>query len=374
VTSAIQAPPSSGADSSAAVPALPQPPVAAVPALGGAVAAPGPALSAPSTGGQASTAVAAAPAAPEAVPYTPMSAMLSSDQVAEMFGGALPATRGEWVEQHFYSAALGREDAYMVWLPPGYSADTKSRYPSLYLLHGVGGPEGNGVEEWLGYSLTEDLDRMMALGLIEPMIVILPNGEQGYWMNHSPDTDGAKWADFVAKDLVKDVDAHFRTDARREKRGIGGLSMGGHGALQIAMNHPDEFSVVGAHSPTIRPFETSPEFFGDQQWFARYDPITLAEKTDAASKLAIWIDAGNEDPWLPMTEELDSILEAKKDNVQMHVLEGAHEGWYWEYYLPEYLNFYSSALTATATTPKGAPVVPSRSLLASAGVVTQTSS
>jgi enterochelin esterase-like enzyme len=295
--------------------------------------------------------------------------MFTTDKLEAMFDGGLPETRGQWVEQHFYSQALGREDGYLVWLPPGYETSGR-RYASLYLLHGVGGAEGYGVEEWLGYALTEDLDRMLALGMIEPMIVVLPNGEQGYWMNHSPDTDGTRWADFVATDLVKDVDAHFRTDPARERRAIGGLSMGGHGALQIAMNHPDEFSIVGAHSPTIRPYETSPEFFGDPQWFAKYDPISLAEHTDAASKLAIWIDIGNRDEeWLPMTEELDHILAAKQDAVQFHVLEGEHEGWYWEYYLPEYLNFYSSALNATAKTPKGAPVVVSRSLLASAGVV-----
>jgi len=299
-----------------------------------------------------------------------MSSMYSTYKHEATFNGAHPANRGEWVEQRFCSQALGREDAYLVWLPPDYNANTK-RYPSLYLLHGVGGPDGYGVEEWLGYALTEDLDRMLALGMIEPMIVVLPNGEQSYWMNHSPDTDGTRWADFVALDLVKDVDAHFRTEPVRERRAIGGLSMGGHGALQIAMNHPNLFSVAGAHSPTIRPFETSPEFFGDEAWFAKYDPISLAASTDAATKLAIWIDVGYVDEWRPAAEELDQILEAKKAPVQLHVLEGEHEGWYWEYYLPEYLNFYSSALNATAKTPKGAPVVDNGSILASSVVVSQ---
>jgi len=321
--------------------------------------------------GAAAASGATGSAAPAAVPFTPLSSMFTTDKLEARFNGELPAKRGEWVEQHLYSPALGREDAYLVWLPPDYD-QTSRRYPSLYLLHGVGGPSGYGVEEWLGYALTEDLDRMITLGMIEPMIVVLPNGEQGYWMNHSLDTDGTRWADFVAHDLVKDVDAHFRTDPQRERRGIGGLSMGGHGALQIALNHPDEFSVVGAHSPTIRPFETSPEFFGDEQWFAKYDPISLAQKTDAASKLAIWIDVGNADEeWLPAAEQLDQVLAAKKAPVQFHVLEGEHEGWYWEYYLPEYLNFYSSALNATAKTPKGAPVVDNRSILASTVVVSQ---
>jgi len=282
--------------------------------------------------------------------------MFTTDRLEAVFAGELPAKRGQWVEQRFYSKALGRDDAYMVWLPPDYQ-ETSTRYPTLYLLHGVGGQDGFGVEEWMGYALTEDLDRMLALGVIQPMIVVLPNGEQGYWMNHSPDSDGTKWADYVGVDLVKDVDARFRTDPKREKRAIGGLSMGGHGALQIALNHPDEFAIAGAHSPTIRPFETSPEFFGDQKWFAKYDPISLAKSTDAAAKLAIWLDVGYEDPWRPVTTQLAQVLESKKAPAQFHVLEGEHEGWYWDYYLPEYLHFYSSALDATAKTAKGAPVV-----------------
>ena len=61
-----------------------------------------------------------------------------------------------------FSRSLGRETSYMAWLPPGYASSTQT-YPTLYLLHGVGGPDGYGVEEWLGYALTEDLDRMLAV-------------------------------------------------------------------------------------------------------------------------------------------------------------------------------------------------------------------
>jgi enterochelin esterase-like enzyme len=298
------------------------------------------------------------------VDFVPFNSMFTADRLVALFGGELPAERGQWQEVRFYSRALGQDTAYMVWLPPGYDT-SKELYPTLYLLHGAGGPEGYGVEEWLGYALTEDLDRMLALGMIEPMIVVLPNGEQGYWMNHAD--GGPRWADYIAQDLVKHVDATFRTDARRERRAVGGLSMGGHGALQLALNHPDEFAIAGAHSPTLRTYEDSPEFFGDPKWFAQYDPLTLARTTNNAPKIATWIDIGNEDKWLGSAAELDAVLQAKKAPVEFKVLEGEHEGWYWEYYLPEYLNFYSSALHATAKTPQGAPVVVSHSLMAIAG-------
>ena len=174
-------------------------------------------------------------------------------------------------------------------------------------------------------------------------------------MNHAD--GGPKWADFVALDLVNNVDATFRTDARRERRAVGGLSMGGHGALQLAMNHPDVFAVAGAHSPTLRPFEESPEFFGDPKWFAHFDPLSLVQATTAARRLAFWLDVGHHDPWRMGVERPRQVMATQGAPMEYRVLEGEHEGWYWTYYLPEYLHFYSRAFGAQETTPDGAPRV-----------------
>jgi enterochelin esterase-like enzyme len=334
-----------------------------VPAVGGAVAAsarPVPAPPAPNTragtAGPAGPSGAAGPGATGArVPYVPLAESFTTDRLEALFDGGLPEAQGEWREVKFFSRALDRDVSYLVWLPPGYASDDRT-YPTLYLLHGVGGADGFGVEEWLGYALTEDLDRMLAAGLIEPMIVVLPNGEQGYWMNHAD--GGPQWADFVAVDLVKNVDATFRTQPERERRAVGGLSMGGHGALQLAMNHPDVFAISGAHSPTLRPFEDTPEFFGDQKWFARFDPLSLAKSSNAVRQIAFWIDVGSQDDkWGEGAAAVARALEARRAPVTFRVLEGEHEGWYWEYYLPEYLNFYSQALSAPAETAQGAPAV-----------------
>jgi enterochelin esterase-like enzyme len=304
-------------------------------------------------GGPATTASEVAlPALPAQVG---LSEVLSHDRLQSMYGGELASQRGDWRHMTFFSRSLNQEVMYLAWLPPGYATSNRT-YPTLYLLHGVGGDDGFGVEEWLGYALTESLERMLELGLIEPMIVVLPSGDQSYWMNHA--NGGPKWGDFVALDVVKHVDATFRTEPTRLRRAIGGLSMGGHGALQLALNHPDTFAIAGAHSPTIRPFETSPEFFGDPQWFARHDPIALAKSaTTAAQRILTWIDVGVDDQWLDNTLALRAVLAAKHAPVEFYLMEGEHEGWYWQYYLPEYLSFYSKALYATGTTSQGAPQV-----------------
>jgi enterochelin esterase-like enzyme len=305
-------------------------------------------------------ALADAPAADAATtrPYIPMSEMLTHTEVEERFSGGLPDIRGGWIERHFYSQATQRDAGYMVYVPAGYGTSGR-RYPTLYLLHGVGGPSGVGVEEWLGYALTEDLDRMIALGLIEPMIVVLPNGENSFWMNHFQD-NGERWGDFVAQELVRDVDAHFDTQPQRERRAVGGLSMGGYGALQLALNYPTVFGIAGAHSPTLRTEEQAPAFFGDHDWFAAHDPLWLVQSTNTALRVATWIDIGYGDKWRPAAEQLASAMKAKQAPVEFRVLEGEHEGWYWLEYLPEYLRFYSDELTATARTPYGAPLAPSR--------------
>jgi S-formylglutathione hydrolase FrmB len=289
----------------------------------------------------------------------PAGHQLTTDKLEALYAGGYPAERGEWHEEHVFSRALGTMNSFLVWTPPGYSEHGRP-YPTLYLLHGIGAPATFGAEEWLGYALTEDLDRLLGLGLIDPMIVVLPNGDRGYWMNHA--AGGPRWADFVVGDLVDYVDATFHTDTRREGRAIGGHSMGGHGALQLALNHPEVFAAAGAHSPTLRPFGSVPAFFGDWHWFTRHDPLSLAQRTEAAPRTAFWLDVGDRDQWRQSTKEIALALRAHGAPVEFRELEGEHEGWYWAYYLPEYLYFYSHALHATARTATGAPVVALRPL------------
>ena len=273
--------------------------------------------------------------------YAPRARTLNHDRLAALFESGEPAERGRWETDTFFSPALGQEVCALVWLPPGYDASAET-YPALYLLHGAGGNGAFGKEEYVIYEVAEDIDRLLALGLVQPMILVLPDGEQGYWINQAG--GGPRWADFVAGDLVAHVDATYRTDPARERRAVGGHSMGGHGALQLALNHPDTFAVAGAHSPSIRPFQQSPYFFGDWSWFLRYDPITLARSSGAAAQLTLWVDVGSLDPWRADVNRLLSALAAGHAAADFHVLEGGHESAYWVSYLPEYLRFYSNAL------------------------------
>ena len=135
----------------------------------------------------------------------------------------------------------------------------------------------------------------------------------------------------------------YRVLSGREHRAIGGLSMGGTGALVHAFRFPQEFGVVGAHSPSL-PEEGTRDFLGEGRDYALRDPISLAEEADRLHQLWIWLDVGNEDDWLPRVEELSEALHDRGIDHQFNVPPGDHYGGYWTRMVPQYLRFYDWAL------------------------------
>lgn len=134
-----------------------------------------------------------------------------------------------------------------IYLPPGYANHPQRRYPVVYILHGFGG----GFAPFLKrISFQKPLDSLIARGALHEMIVVAPDASNrltGGFFRNSP--VAGKWEDFIVKDLVTYVDAHYRTIRAREARGIAGWSMGGYGALYIAARNSKLFSAVYALSP-----------------------------------------------------------------------------------------------------------------------------
>lgn len=139
----------------------------------------------------------------------------------------------------------------LVYLPPSYRRDTIRRYPVLYLLHGA----TSLPEEWVdstydGFDLRVAMDSLVAASATPEMIVVMPDANNalgaGFYAN-SPAT--GNWEDFVVRDLVRHVDARYRTEPQASRRALVGHSMGGFGALAIGFRHPDVFGLVYAISP-----------------------------------------------------------------------------------------------------------------------------
>lgn len=141
--------------------------------------------------------------------------------------------------------------AAFVYLPPGYEAEPERRYATIYLLHGVLDSPSVWVEPvYQGMTIQAAMDSLIAAGEVRPMIVVMVNGANAYgaslYMN-SPVT--GNWEDYVVEDVVRHVDARYRTLATQASRALVGHSMGGYGAIRLAMLHSDTFSAAWGMNP-----------------------------------------------------------------------------------------------------------------------------
>lgn len=138
-----------------------------------------------------------------------------------------------------------------IYLPPGYKKDAKQRYPVIYMLHGYTDSD----DKWMGptkhwINLPSVIDKALASKESREFIVVMPNGFTRYHGSmYSNSVTTGDWEDFVAVELVAYVDAHYRTIASADSRGLAGHSMGGYGAMRIGSKHPEIFSAVYLQSP-----------------------------------------------------------------------------------------------------------------------------
>jgi S-formylglutathione hydrolase FrmB len=260
------------------------------------------------------------------------------------------------LDRTFFSPSLGRKMSYLVYLPPGYGSEEDDpagrlaelsraarRYPVLFLLHGL----GEGDRQWSRLGLFEEIERQIAAGGT-PAIAVLPTGSTGYWVNHA--AGGPRFGDYVVRDLVDHVDATYRTLPQAEARAIGGISMGGHGALQLSLNHPGVFGAVGAHSPALRTREQAPFFMGGlfpgtenspgAAAYAAADPISLVRDGAPTAPARLWIDTGQQDIWATRVQELHGALQQRGWAHSWQPAPGAHQDAYWQRRLPEYVRYY----------------------------------
>ena len=226
---------------------------------------------------------------------------------------------GERFEQR--SRAVGETLEHRVLLPE----ERAERPPLLVLLHGRGG----GPQGMISDELEDALDDA---GKRAPVVLLPDGGEASYWHNRR---DGA-WARMVMREAIPEAVRRFGADARRVA--IGGISMGGFGALHLASAFPDRFCAVGAHSPAIFPDAASSAegAFDDAEDFERHDLLARAETIPPGA----WVDIGDDDPFAPAVRDLVS----KMRSPRWHPWKGAHDGDYWRSHMDEYVDFYVDAL------------------------------
>jgi enterochelin esterase-like enzyme len=157
--------------------------------------------------------------------------------------------KGTATRFYLASPALGgRRQPIDVYLPPGYATHPNRRYPVMYMLHGVPGRPGAFLATVRAGVL---VDELVAKHILKPMILVMPFGSTGSftdeeWAN-GVSTNSA-WETFLARDVVRAVDHHYRTIPHGRARALVGLSEGGYGAFNIGLHHPGEFRVLESWS------------------------------------------------------------------------------------------------------------------------------
>jgi len=309
----------------------------------------------------------------------------SSSAPTQTVPGSLPGT----VETvSFHSAALGVDKHYLVYLPAGYATATARHYPTIYMLHGLGDDERGWID---GGKLDHAAD---LLGL--QAIVVMPDGDTSFYANSVTPADRASctgnpvnptesaadycvehaaYEDYLTADLVGHIDATYRTIPEARARGVGGLSMGGLGALELGLRHRDRFAAVASHSGVdsllyAGPFPyqagqavllTDPTQWGKDlgplgalirgiygpelaNWKA-HDPTTLVEQL-ADGDLAIYLDCGSDDD-LGLDNQaqyLHEVLQARGVKHEWYFGPGGHNFDFWSQRIDDSLGFFARVL------------------------------
>lgn len=231
------------------------------------------------------------------------------------------------------SQALGRMNSFMAVLPEGGDGP----FPVLYLLHGYS-------DDHTGWVRRSNVERYVGK---YPMIVIMPDGEHG-WYTDAAAAPYAKFETYITKELVGFVDRTFHTIAERRGRAIAGLSMGGYGALKLALKNPDIFCAGHSFSGAVeiasregslkQRFEdsTSPWaieqglVFGDAPSGGPEDLRTIILKGDPKTRPVFSFDCGVDDFLIEDNRRFHAFLEENKIPHAYEEFPGGHDWNYWD--------------------------------------------
>ena len=213
------------------------------------------------------------------------------------------AVREVW----YHSKVTGTWRHAVVYTPPGYDTQPRTKYPVLYLQHGGGEDETGWIKQGHANFI---LDNLIAAGTAKPMIIVMAYGYARRAGYVEPDLTGKPFGsaemmkamqemsqtfeDDLTQEAIPYIDSHFRTIADREHRAMAGLSMGGMQSFQVTFDHLELFSYIGGFSGA-----------GGMQMMRSQDPLdmktafngALADPAAFAKRVhLLWIGVGTDEP------------------------------------------------------------------------------
>ncbi len=260
--------------------------------------------------------------------------------------GSGPDTRGAEVERFEVEsqAVPGKHPAVVV--DPGGS---EGRRGLLLFLHGRSGDSGSYAEDDAFLAALADVED--ATGGGAPVVVFPDGGDSSYWH----DRGSGDWGRYLTDEVIPQAAA--RTGADPDRVAVGGISMGGFGALNLARSNPGRFCAAGGHSPALFPTagETPEGAFDDAADFDSNDVIGTARREPSAfAGTPVWLDVGRDDFFHGATAELAGILEGNGADLTARLAwPGGHDDGYWDAHWRQYLGFYARSLRACTAAATG---------------------
>ena len=261
----------------------------------------------------------------------------------------------------FHSTLVNATLPYNVILPRDYRASKTSRYPVLYLLHGLGGH----YSDWITRTNVADYAALYR------MIVVMPEGNDS-WYTDSAAKPSDKYETYILKELIPDVQHRYRTIETRYGRAIAGLSMGGYGALKFGLKFPGSFIFAGSMSGVTEAASWTAEDLKDlkaigdslQPVFGssgsetrRTNDLFELVRSMNASRVAglpyFYLDCGTDDFTANSNQKFAELLRQKKILHEYRQLPGNHNWAYWDQQVQEVLKIAAEKLHAARIAARG---------------------
>ena len=247
---------------------------------------------------------------------------------------------------------------YAIYCPPDYHQSNRS-YPVVYLLHGFSDDHTG----WIQFGeMKRIVDKAIRTGIIAPMIIVMPDAKTTWYINDFRKNE--PYEDMFFQEFIPYIDRTYRTRAKKEFRGIAGLSMGGYGSLLYSLKHPDVFAACAAFSPGVftdeemrnMPARNYTNWFGklfkssgdsnriNQYWHDHSILYLIEEKNkEDIGKVRYYIDCGDDDFLFEGNSKLHITLKKKEIGHQYRVRDGTHSWEYWRTGLADGLEFISQS-------------------------------
>jgi len=252
------------------------------------------------------------------------------------------------------SSILGRDVNYAIYLPADYQVGTRF-YPVVYLLHGYTDTETG----WIQFGeVNRTADKAMASGEIPSMIIVMPDAKATWYMNNADGSE--KFEDMFTQEFIPFIDKTYRTRAKKEFRGVSGLSMGGFGSLLYSINHPELFAACAAFSAAVWTDEEVKamttgsrdglfeKLFGVTKEKTFLTPhyrensildLVASTPKDKMEKVRFYIDCGDDDFLYKGNAALHVLLRDRQVKHEFRVRDGSHSWIYWRTGIVDGLKF-----------------------------------